>query len=453
MSDVWKSTLISDALLVNPTLPPQVTDKGWLLVEGGRIKAMGRGAPPAEWVRAADHRVSARGGILLPGLVNAHNHAAMTLFRGLADDLPLKEWLEGTIFPVEARVVDEAFVHWGTLLACAEMIRSGTTAFANAYFHEDQAMDAVKRSGMRAVLAQGVVDFPVPDCPDPSVNVENAIGFVNRSWGEEPVFPGIFCHSPYTCSPQTIVKAKEVCRVHQVPFFIHAAETQWELHETRERYGTTPIRHLDRLGVLDRGSILVHGVWMDEEEIRIVADRGSGIVVCTESHMKLASGIAPLPQFLSHGIRVGLGTDGPASNNDLDLFGEMDLTAKLHKLHREDPTILDAATTLNLATHGGARLLGWEDVGLLEPGYQADLILLRSDQAHLQPLYHPVSQLVYAARGADVTSVWIRGELVMQDRRLLTLDEAEIFREVERLAAKVRLTPHASRLTPSGAPP
>jgi 5-methylthioadenosine/S-adenosylhomocysteine deaminase len=268
--------------------------------------------------------------------------------------------------------------------------------------------------------------------------VEQAIAFVNRSWGEEPVRPGIFCHSPYTCGPETIVKAKEACRVHGVPFFMHVAETQWEMAEIRRRYGVTPVRHLDRLGILDPSTVLIHAIWMDEEDIDIIAQRGPAVGICTESNMKLASGIAPLPRLLARGIRVGLGTDGAASNNDLDLFGEMDLTAKLHKVHALDPTAVDAGVVLHLATRGGAQALGWEDVGLLQPGFLADLILVRTDRPHLRPLYHPVSQLVYAARGSDVDTVWIGGRVVMEGRRLLTLNEEEIRVRAHDFAARIR---------------
>ncbi len=431
-------TLISNAILIDPALPPRVEDPGWVLLHGERIHSVGAGVPPRGVVEQADCRVNAHRGILLPGLVNAHTHAAMTLFRGLADDLPLMEWLEGVIFPVEAKAVEEESVYWGTLLACAEMIRSGTTSFANAYFYEDSALAAVKESGMRAVLAQGVLDFPAPDCQDPSVAVERAIAFINGCWNEDPIRCAIFCHSPYTCSPETLVRAKEVSRVHHVPFFIHVSETRWEVEEIRRRFGNTPVRHLKGLGLLDHGSVLIHGVWMDEDEIRILADRGGAVVTCTESNMKLASGIAPLPRFLSYGLRVGLGTDGPASNNDLDMFGEMDLTAKLHKVKGADPTIVDASTVLNLATQGGALALGWEDVGLLEPGYKADLILLKKDSPHLRPLYNPVSQVVYAATGADVDTVWIGGRLVMEGRRLLTLDLDEIIRNIQLFGSKIR---------------
>jgi 5-methylthioadenosine/S-adenosylhomocysteine deaminase len=430
-------TLISDAVVVNPTLPPTVYDRGWLLIEKDRIRSSGNGKPPKELVHRAGRHVDAQGGILLPGLVNAHNHAAMALFRGLADDLPLMEWLEGTIFPVERRVVDEAFAFWGTLLACAEMIRCGTTAFANGYFYEDQALEAVKCTGMRAILTMGVVDFPIPGCPDPSVNVEHAEAFVKRALGEDLVKPGIFCHAPYTCSPETLMKAKEACRAHGVPFFTHVSETKWEVEEIKKRHKATPVRHLEGLGILDDKTILVHAIWVDQEEIQIMADRGTGIAICTESNMKLASGVAPVPDFLASGVRVGLGTDGPASNNDLDLFQEMDLTAKLHKVDRGDPTILNAAVVLNLATEGGARLLGLEQVGLLEPGYKADLILLGTDCPHLQPMYHPVSHLVYAATGGDVDTVWIDGRMVMEGRKLLTMDVEEIYENVERIRKKI----------------
>jgi 5-methylthioadenosine/S-adenosylhomocysteine deaminase len=430
-------TLITDAVVVNPTLPPRIYDPGWILIEKDCIRSVGEGAPPRKTVQMADRRIRARGSILMPGLVNCHNHAAMSLFRGLADDLPLMEWLQGTIFPAEARVVDEGFVFWGTLLSCAEMIRSGTTTFANGYFYENQALEAVICAGMRAILTMGVVDFPIPGCPDPSLNVEHAEGFVNRAGGEELVTPGIFCHSPYTCSPDTLSKAKEACRSLEAPLFIHVSETEWEVEEIRKRHGSTPVRHLDKLGILDEKTILVHGVWVDQVEIQIMADRGTGIAVCTESQMKLASGIAPVPDFLEKGLTVGLGTDGPASNNDLDLFQEMDLTAKLHKVHRGDPTILNANTVLNLATQGGARLLGLEKVGLLDPGYKADLILLKTDRPHLQPLYNPVSQLVYAATGGDVDTVWVNGRTIMENRRMLTVDEEEIYENVDRIKRKI----------------
>jgi 5-methylthioadenosine/S-adenosylhomocysteine deaminase len=430
-------TLISDAVLVNPTVPPEIIDPGWLVMAGDRIEETGIATPPDRVVRSSDRHVHAEGGILLPGLVNTHNHASMTLFRGLADDLPLMTWLEGTIFPTEARVVDEDFVYWGTLLACAEMILSGTTTFANGYFFEMRAVEAVRHARIRAVASQGIVDFPTPDLQDPTENVAQAIRFVESSPDTDMFKSGIFCHSPYTCSPETLVKAKAYCRENRILYFIHVSETQWEVDEIKNRYGTTPVRHLNQLNLLDEMTVVIHGVWVDEAEIEILAKRNTGVVVCTESHMKLASGIAPLPDYLQSGVRVALGTDGAASNNDLDLFGEMATTARLHKVRRADPTILDAAVILNLATEGGARLLGWDDVGLLQPGYRADVILLKTNRPHLQPLYNAVSQLVYSARGADVDTVWIAGRPVLEERKLLTIDEGDLYQNIARLREKI----------------
>ncbi len=433
------TTLIINAVLVSPSLPPRVMERGWLAFSGELILGLGPGEPPQELLEEAERVLDAQGGILMPGLVNAHTHAAMSLFRGLADDLPLKQWLQEHIFPAEAKLVDEDFVFWGTLLACAEMLLSGTTTFADGYFYEDSALEAARSSGMRAVLAQGVVDFPAPGCPDPSFNLENAIGFLNRSWGEEPLRPGIFCHSAYSCSPQTIQKAKEACRVHNALFFMHVAETREELQEIKARYGVSPLEHLARLEVLDQDTVLVHGVWIQEAEMDLLASSGAGLVICTESNMKLASGIAPVSRLLARGVRLGLGTDGPASNNDLDLFGEMDLTAKLHKVAELDPTAINASTVLHMATRGGASILGLRDVGLLETGFQADLVLVSTDRPHMQPLYHPVSQLVYAARGSDVESVWVRGRQLLQKRRLLSMDLQEVMERAWRLAPRIQL--------------
>ncbi|MEJ5377099.1 MAG: amidohydrolase [bacterium] len=432
------TTLVTNAVLVNPGLPPTVVERGWLAFAGERITALGPHEPPVELLHGAHVVVDGCGGILMPGLVNAHTHAAMSLLRGLADDLPLKEWLEGHIFPAEAKAVDEDFVYWGTLLACGEMILSGTTTFADGYFYEDSAMEAARSSGMRAVLAQGVLDFPVPGCPDPSFNIENAIGFLNRSWGEEPLRPAIFCHSPYTCSAETLQKAKEACRVHHALFFIHVAETKEELALVEAKYGLSPLKHLAKLGLLDKETVLVHGVWLGDSDIEVLADSGAALVICTESNMKLASGIAPLTKLLAKQVTLGLGTDGAASNNDLDLFSEMDLTAKLHKLAHLDPTVVKAADVLYMATRGGALSLGLQEVGLLEPGFQADLILLATDRPHMQPLYNPVSQLVYSAKGSDVERVWVRGQELLRRRCLLNMDIQEIKKWARRLAKRVQ---------------
>lgn len=410
---------------------------GMVCISGDRIARviLNEESKPGQY--DAIHWIDAGGDILMPGLINTHTHMAMTLLRGLADDLSLMEWLNNYIFPVEAKVMDEEFVYWGSVLACAEMIRFGTTAFCDGYFFEDMAFRAAKDAGLRAICGQGVVDFPSPDLKDPERNIERAVAFVEGHLGDPLVRPGIFCHSPYTCSPETLIKAKDECRRLGVPFFIHLAETKDEVEEIRKRYGQTPVRHLDKLGILDEKTIAVHCIWVDEEEIDILVDRNVRISVTTEGEMKLASGIAPLPMFLRKGALVGLGTDGPASNNNLDLFGEMSMTAKLHKVRECDPTVLDARSIVYLATEGGARVMGIEGIGKVEENAIADLILIDINAPHLQPLYHPLSQIVYSAKGSDVRTTIVGGRILMRDRRLQVLDEDQILSEVERLRRKI----------------
>jgi len=364
----------------------------------------------------------------------------MSCFRGLADDLPLQEWLHEHIFPAEATYVSEENVYWATLLAVVEMIKSGTTTFCDGYFYEDGAARAVAASGIRAVLGQGVVDFPAPGVPDPRINLKAAEAFVFR-WQEKSsrLMPSIFCHSPYTCSPETLIGAKDICREHEVFFQIHLAETRTELEETLQRYGHRPVHHLANLGLLDAQTICHHAVMVNDEEIELLAHSGVGVSHNPESNMKLASGVAPLPRMLAAGVKVGLGTDGCASNNNLDIFQEMDTAAKLHKVHQGDPALSSALQVAAMATKGGAAALGMTQVlGSLEPGKKADLIVIDLNQPHLTPMYEPCSHLVYAARGADVRDVVIDGSIVMRERRLLDVDEQEVMAEVREIAESIR---------------
>jgi 5-methylthioadenosine/S-adenosylhomocysteine deaminase len=383
--------------------------------------------------------MDAQGGAVLPGLINVHTHAAMTLFRGLADDLPLKTWLEEIIFPAESRFVNPDSVYWGTLLACAEMLLSGTTTCADGYFCLDGVVKAVDRSGMRSILCQGVVDFPAPGIPDPAQNVLEAERFVEKWSGfSSRIKPGIFCHSPYICSPDTIRTVKEICRKKQVSFFIHAAETQEERSLIKTRYGKTPIRHLDNLRVLDDRTVVAHAVHVDSEEIEILAQTGTGVAHCPESNMKLASGIAPVVEMLNRGVLVGLGTDGCASNNDLDLFQEMDTAAKVGKVRYMDPTVMNARTVLRMATIDGARVLDLDkQIGSLEVGKKADVIFLDLNQPHLVPGYDPFSLLVYSARGSDVQAVMVDGRMLMENRKIMTFDPEEVMDQVRLISGEI----------------
>ncbi len=433
----------NDILLTNALLLPMADglpekiDCGFVAISGGRITALGAMSDLSADI-SGRRVIDAAGKLIMPGLINAHNHAAMTLFRGLADDLPLMAWLHEHIFPAEARFVNEEMVYWCTKLAAAEMLMGGTTTVADGYFHEDAAAQAFVESGMRAVAAQGVIDFPAPGVPDPARNIEVAEEYIGKWRGQsQRLTPAVFCHSPYTCSPETVRRAKELARRRDVPFFIHLAETRDEVLQIRERENASPVQYLARLGVLDARTVAVHCVWLDKEDLDILQRTGAAAVTCPESNMKLASGIAPVKEMLDRGMVLGLGTDGCASNNDLDLFREMDMCAKLYKVHHQDPTVLPAMQVLEMATLGGARALGLDHLaGSLEPGKCADLIVIDLRSPRLTP-FHNTSLLVYAAAAADVETVIIDGELVMEDRKLLTFDAVEAMEQVAALARLV----------------
>ncbi len=417
----------------------EVLEDGAVAIAGTTILAVGEAAV-LEGQIGANEVLDASGCLVMPGLINLHTHAAMTCFRGLADDLPLQEWLHEYIFPAEASYVDEATVYWATLLAVVEMIKSGTTTFCDGYFYEDGAARAVVDSGIRAVLAQGVVDFPAPDIPDPRINLKAAEAFILRWRGKSSrLVASIFCHSPYTCSPETLKGAKEICREYEVLFQIHLAETQIELKETQQRYGQRPVGHLKALGLLDSNTLCHHAVRVNREEIEALANNAVGVSHNPESNMKLASGVAPLPKMLAAGVKVGLGTDGCASNNNLDMFQEMDTAAKLHKVHQGDPALGSARQIVSMATLGGADALGMAgQIGSLESGKKADLIVIDLNQPHLTPMYEPCSHLVYAARGADVRDAVIDGRLVMRRQEVLLVDEREIMAKVREIADAIR---------------
>jgi 5-methylthioadenosine/S-adenosylhomocysteine deaminase len=432
-------TLIHNGIVltVNPVF--DIFSPGFVGIRGGRIAGLGPVDPDTARPRA-ETCIDARGGIIMPGLVNTHTHLPMTLFRGLADDLPLETWLNDHIFPAERRHITPATVAWGARLACAEMLLSGTTTCCDGYFLEDQVAAAVAESGMRAVLGQGVIDFAAPGVPDPAGNITTARKFLVHWRSRAPLItPAVFCHSPYTCSADTLRAAKALAAEHGVLFQIHAAETRQECDESRDRHGLSPIAYLERLGLLTPGTLLVHCVWADERDIERIAAGGAAISHNPQSNMKLASGIAPVTDFLAAGITVGLGTDGCASNNDLDLLHEMDTAAKLHKVKSGDPTACPARTVVEMATIRGAEAVGLGAVtGSLEIGKAADITVLAADAPHLVPIYHPASHLVYAARGDDVREVLVAGRRLVAGGRLQSLDIAEIRRQVTAIARKIR---------------
>jgi 5-methylthioadenosine/S-adenosylhomocysteine deaminase len=427
-----------DCLIVNGTVltmdaAGNCFGNGNVAVKDGRIVNLGSDAQLRS--QPANKILDARGGIIMPGLVNAHTHLPMSLFRGLADDLPLEQWLNEHIFPAEAAHVTPDSVGLGARLSIAEMLLGGTTTCCDGYFLAHWIAEVVEETGLRAVLGQGVIDFPAPGVPDPKNNIRAAKEFVGAWQGRSAlIHPSIFCHAPYTCSAETMQAAKQAAEEVGALFQIHAAETGSESRLCRKTHGASPIAYLDRLGLLNRRTLLVHAVWADAADVRIVARQEAGVAHCPESNMKLASGVAPIPDMLAAGVAVALGTDGCASNNDLDMWGEMDTAAKLHKVHRLDSTVMDAGTVLRMATIGGARVLGLDhEIGSLEVGKQADIIVIDTIQPHLTPMYHPQSHLVYAVHAADVREVLIAGRRVVGDGQLLTIDRDILIRQVRQM--------------------
>jgi 5-methylthioadenosine/S-adenosylhomocysteine deaminase len=424
--------LIQNGMIL--TLDPKLTvfENGGIAIKGDTIAHIGSGINPS---LTADKIIDAHGGIILPGLVNGHTHAAMTLFRGLADDLPLMEWLSGYIFPAESRM-DADFVNTGALLACAEMILSGTTTFCDMYLFEDEVAKAARQSGMRALVGEVLYDFPSPNYGP----IEKGFEYTERliqKWENDPLVSiAVEAHALYTCSPDLLKTCHDVSRRHGVPLVIHVAETLSELAEIQAKYGKKPFEHLEALGILGPHIIADHCVHLDDSEIERMIRHRVNVITNPESNMKLASGIAPVTRLIAAGITVGLGTDGCASNNNLDMLLEMDTAAKLQKIALMDPTALDAVTVLKMATCEGAKALGFGDItGSIELGKKADIIIVDTRKPHLTPLYNPYSHLVYSAGGADVSHAIINGRLVMEDRRLLTLNLEDIlFRAREKAA-------------------
>jgi 5-methylthioadenosine/S-adenosylhomocysteine deaminase len=373
-------------------------------------------------------------GLILPGLINAHTHAAMSLFRGLADDLPLEEWLDSYIFPAESRL-NRDFVYWGTRLAVAEMLLSGTTTFCDMYLFADAVARAAAETGIRAVVGEVLYDFPSPNYGPPGAGLRFSEELCRTWQGHPRVKVAIQPHAVYTCSPELLQQCGELALRQQTRLIIHLAETEKEVADCQARYGATPVAHLHRLGLLTANLVADHAVALSPADMELLARSGAGVAHCPESNMKLASGIAPVAELLQLGVPVGLGTDGCASNNNLDLLQELDTAAKLQKVRYLDPTALPAPAALKLATRGSARVLGLDgEVGALAPGWKADLIVLDLNQPHLTPLYDPYSHLVYAASGADVQTVVVHGQLVVRDRYLLTLDLAETLARARELA-------------------
>lgn len=415
-----------------------VLEKGGVAVSGNKIIAVGSAAEISAHYDAKKI-TSGKGKAVLPGFVNTHTHAAMVYFRGIADDLPLTEWLNKHIWPAENTWLSPAFISDAVELACLEMLKGGVTTYNDMYFYEDAAGEASKRIGMRAVLGSGILDFPSVSARSTDEYLENAKHFIKNWQGDELVTPCIAPHALYTCGPETLRKAKTLAEILDVPLHIHLSETQWEVGEVMARYHKRPVEYLADLGFLDASVLAAHCIWIHDNEIELLAKWGVGVSHCMESNLKLASGFAPVVSMLSAGIKVSFGTDGAASNNDLSIMSEMSTTAKVHKALSDNPTVLDAKTALLMATRWGAEVLGLDErIGSIEPGKIADLIVINLDKPHLVPLYNIYSQIVYAAMASDVESVMVNGKMVLNDRKLMTADEREILFKASQWREKIQ---------------
>jgi len=432
-----------DFIIHNATILPMtenlpVWESGWIGIQNGIITEISPTTPTT--FPAAKEMINGQKGIVLPGLINAHTHLPMSLFRGVGPDVPLQKWLKEYIFPAEAKFITPESVFVGTQLSCAEMLLGGITTCCDGYFYEDHIAKAVEQSGMRAILGQSVLDFPIPGVLDMKDILPTSFGFVEK-WIHrcDRILPSIFCHAPYTCSIDTLKKAKAFTRQKNVLFQIHVSETKSENDIFFQEHGLSPIEMLYKNNLLDPQTLLIHSVWLSDQDISYLSQANASIVHCPESNMKLSSGIMPFESLCYQNVTLAIGTDGCASNNNQDLFGEMDVAAKLHKVSTGDPTVANAGTILSMATRTGAKALGLDHlIGTLEKGKQADLILVSTQAPHMLPMYDPISHIVYTATASDVDSVFIQGNPIVRHRQLLTINLEKLFDALVPISNEIR---------------
>jgi 5-methylthioadenosine/S-adenosylhomocysteine deaminase len=433
--------IVSGGIVVTMDSGRAIVPDGTVVVRGDSIVAVG---PRAEMERKYHgvKTIDARGRLVLPGFINGHTHVPMTLFRGLHDDVTLNDWLYKYIFPAEAKNVNEEFVRWGTRLAAAEQIRSGVTTFADMYYFEDAVAEETKAAGMRGVLGETFIDFPAPDNKSNAEMMAYTEKFLKK-WQRDPLIHAAPApHSIYTCSKKTIQDAAALARKFHAPLLMHVSEMKKEWEDSEKANGMSPVQYLEKIGVLRPDLVAAHCIFVDEADRKLLADRQVGCVHNPSSNMMIASGVSPVPEMRAAGIAVGLGTDGPAgSNNDLDLMEEIDLAAKLAKISRMNPLALNAKAVVEMATIDGARALHMEkEIGSLEAGKKADLILISLDEPNAVPMYDVYAQVAYSLKASDVETVVIGGTVVMRERKLLTVDEPAVLEKARQYGKSVRVS-------------
>lgn len=387
----------------------------------------------------AKHTLDRPDAILAPGFIDTHTHAPMSLFRAIADDMRLDDWLNNFIFPAESKNVSPEFVRWGTRLACLEMVLAGITTYTDMYYFEDVEADTAKQAGVRGVLGQTIIGFPAPDHKTWQEAIAATEKYIQKYQKDDLIIPAVAPHAIYTTPDDALVAAHQLAVKYNVPLTIHLAETQKERDDSINKRNLSPTQVLEKLGVLDGRVIAAHCVWESPEDIDILKQHGTGVAHCPSSNMKLASGVAHVAEMLSKGLTVGLGTDGFAGSNDTaDLMLEMNIAAKLQKVTTMDPTVLPAEQVLAMATIGGARVLGLEkEIGSLEEGKRADLITISVARANAVPLYNVYSQIVYASKAGDVEDVFINGKQIVSSRQVLTLNAKEIYAKAEQYKQQI----------------
>ncbi len=429
--------LIIGGTVVTMDQQRRVIENGLIAVDKGKIVAIGSKLDLAGRFQGKQ-TISGANQLIVPGLINGHTHIPMVLFRGLADDLDLHEWLTKYIFPAEAKNVTEEFVRVGTRLGLAEMIRGGTTTYCDMYYFEDAIAEETEKAGVRGILGETVIDFPAPDNKSNQEAMVYLERFVTRWRNNSLIIPAIAPHAPYTVSEEHLRATRAFSDRTKAPIVIHVSETKKEVDDSTKSKGTTPIAYLERIGLLGERVIVAHAVWPTSAEIESLKRLGVGVVHNPQSNMKLASGVAPVPKMLGVGVNVGLGTDGAASNNDLNIWEEMDTAAKLHKVFNQDPKVITAKEAFEMATIRGAAAIHLErEIGSLEVGKRADIVFIRRNQLHQIPVYNIYSDLVYATKASDVNTVMVQGRILMQNRRLLTLNETNVEKEAEKFRDRI----------------
>lgn len=433
----WEKLVLGGTVLTMEAGAAPV-ENGAVAIDDGRIVAVG----PAEELLGpapSGEVIDARGCLVVPGLVNTHCHLAMTLLRGIADDIPLKQWLEDHIWPAESRLMTSEVVRIGTRLAAAEQLLAGVTTTTDMYFFGADAAEVLVEVGQRAVVTESLIDYPTPSCPTPEDALARQRELISSLAAHPLVTPSVAAHAPYSVSAGNLVREAELAEEHGVPLQIHLAETRWEVQKLLEEKGMSPVAYLADLGVLSERTLAAHCVHLSPEDIALLAEFEVKVAHNPVSNLKLASGVAPVPALLAAGVTVGLGTDGAASNNTLDLLRDAQLAALLHKGSTGDPTVLPARAVLDMVTGSGARALGLEQrVGTLRPGWEADLVCFSLEGPNATPVYDPYSHLVCAARAGDVRHVLVRGRVVVRERELQTIDLERLRAQAGEVARRVR---------------